>query len=835
MTAKLKANKLLALLLCLVMVVGLLPTMALADETVYNVGDEVTISFTIQDNPGFHATAVEIMGDWDALQLLEINEGSLLIDAGASFVANKNVHQVVFCSPEEEGKITGDGVLFTAKFRITEKAVAGKTYNLTAERYYAETVTINGGSIKVAEAPAETETGSLMISKTVTGEGADASQEFEFTVTLLDGDGAGVSGTFGNDTFTNGTATVKLKGGESATISDIPAGYTYTVTEAAVDHYTATSTGATGTIAANETAKAEFTNTYSAPVEVETCSLTISKTVSGGVGTTRDFPFEMRVYSSDEVLCGQHGDLALSNDGDGIFDLAAGQSITITGLPVGTSFRVQEIENDDCTVTYRVNGGDYENGSIATGTIETDTVIEFNNYKPGDPPGSVTIQKSVTGDLAPEENGEAVDYSFNLKLLDEDGNAVVREVFCQKSGGYWKERQEISTTGFEFSLQKEESITFTEIPAGTKVKIEEISTGDFTTSIFDGTETIRNTNSYLYTIEGNKTGSIQFDNNYGDKTGSLTVSKTVSGNGASTTKAFTFNVWVSNSDSPLEGTYGDMVFDEDGKATFTLTDGQSVKATGLPAGYVYYVEETDADGYTVTARVNGEPYDIGEEAGVEGTIESDNLDVVVAFDNYKASGGTVIPTPDPEYGSVKITKTVKGDKAPTDGIAYEFTAWVKTSGGTAVSESVSYQKTAADGTTSNGSVTIGKEGYTFTLKDGESIVFSNITSGRHVEVKEITTGDFTTTSSGLTNGVCVISTNSTKTVAFVNDYGNADTPEPTTPTTPEPTTSDRPLDDVPKTGDESGMGLWIALALVSLIGMVTLSVGRKRFIAHRSR
>ena len=223
---------------------------------------------------------------------------------------------------------------------------------------------------------------------------------------------------------------------------------------------------------------------------------------------------------------------------------------------------------------------------------------------------------------------------------------------------------------------------------------------------------------------------------------------------------------------------------------------------------------------------------------------SANAAATAAFNNYKSGGHHPDPDPDPD-GGVKITKTVTGNKAPANGVAYEFKVWVRSSSGTAVSETVAYRMEQADGTTNTGTLTIGIDGYTFSLKDRESMTFSSIASGRRVEVKEITTGAFTTTTGGLTDGVCVISPNTTKAVAFTNDYGNTtpgDDPDPGTPTTPttpttppKPTTPDRPLDKVPRTGDNSNTGLWIGLASLSLFGMLATVWGKKRYQSRRGR
>lgn len=52
-------------------------------------------------------------------------------------------------------------------------------------------------------------------------------------------------------------------------------------------------------------------------------------------------------------------------------------------------------------------------------------------------------------------------------------------------------------------------------------------------------------------------------------------------------------------DKTISGTFGDMTF-KDGVAEFTMKDGESKTATGLPAGVKYTVEEKSADGFTVT-------------------------------------------------------------------------------------------------------------------------------------------------------------------------------------------------------------------------------------------
>lgn len=116
-------------------------------------------------------------------------------------------------------------------------------------------------------------TGSLTVKKTVVG--GDSQREFGFAVTLTDGDGEPVSGTFGKGehavTFTDGKMTFTLKDGGEKTIAGLPVGARYTVTEDAAEGYTTTVNGADGSKAegavTEDGATVAFTNTYGTVTE----------------------------------------------------------------------------------------------------------------------------------------------------------------------------------------------------------------------------------------------------------------------------------------------------------------------------------------------------------------------------------------------------------------------------------------------------------------------------------------------------------------------------------------------------------------------------------------
>lgn len=202
-------------------------------------------------------------------------------------VSNKTASEAsyVITDPVDAG-LTVTDVSDHGSYNLGERTIAWPAFTLAPgqSKTVSFTATVNSAaatkdavtnqaSVKVGNNP-EVKTnvvtvmvpsaGSLTVSKTVEGHAADKS--FDFTVALTGADGKPVSGTFGQGdaavTFgEDGKATFKLKGGEAKTISGLPEGTTYEVSEAAASGYATTSKGEKGTVT-KEGATAAFTNTY---------------------------------------------------------------------------------------------------------------------------------------------------------------------------------------------------------------------------------------------------------------------------------------------------------------------------------------------------------------------------------------------------------------------------------------------------------------------------------------------------------------------------------------------------------------------------------------------
>ncbi len=155
-------------------------------------------------------------------------------------------------------------------------------------------------------------------------------------------------------------------------------------------------------------------------------------------------------------------------------------------------------------------------------------------------------------------------------------------------------------------------------------------------------------------------------NNTTKPTGSLTISKTVSGNAASTTKEFTFIVkLIPNSDTTNNNIiYGNVtnVTVIDNEISFKLKAGDSKTINGLPDGIRYTVQELDSNGYTVSAKVNDDPVQL-ENNMLEGTIAA-GVETKIVFNNHKSY---VYPPNPPIMDEIIVEITGNSDSVVYDG------------------------------------------------------------------------------------------------------------------------------------------------------------------------
>ena len=248
------------------------------------------------------------------------------------------------------------------------------------------------------------EHGNLSVAKTVAGNNGDTSKAFNFTVTLGD---TGINGTFGEMTFADGVATFVLKHGESKTAVGLPAGITYTVTEAEADKdgYTTTSVNASGSIIKDDTAAAAFTNTRNSSSSHHSTRYTLHYESNGGTA------YKDERYSS-------------------------GTKVTLDKTPTRESYTFTSWYADKAltqkitSVTMNSDKTVYA-GWEATGVPDMLNGDDHDAYVIGYPDGNVHPQGNIS-------RAETATIFFRLLKADtRDGNLTAENIFADVANGKW--------------------------------------------------------------------------------------------------------------------------------------------------------------------------------------------------------------------------------------------------------------------------------------------------------------------------------------------------------------------------------------------------------------
>lgn len=536
----------------------------------------------------------------------------------------------------------------------------------------------------MAQVTADIDKTALSISKQVVDAPAGEDDAFTFTITL-DGTTEVENGTFhydGNPTsvngdtptdkqikFTDGTATVKLKNAESITIKDILPGTAYTVSEDEYAKYTKTFTGdESGTISNTVDNAVAYTNTYNPPEPpAKKGSLTVSKKVVDAPATDSDKPFTFNITLTN-VADGTYttqkgetpGDSITVTDGTGTaeFSLKDGETFTISDLPLSTKYKVEETAAENYTAT--VTGGTLTDGAVEGNIVEAGSTVAYTNtYKtqtppnPPEPPktGSLTVSKTVADAPA----GEDEVFTFTITLTGAanaeysyDGNPMsVNDAAPTADKKISFDADGKATV----ELKDEGTITIKDIPENTAYTVSEAEYTKYTKT-FTGAES--------GTISDAANSTVAYTNTYKTvtppnppeppKTGSLTVSKTVTGDGAPANAEFEFTITLDGVNNETYDYTGEptsvndaaptadkkITFDADGKATVKLKHNEKITVDGIDVDTKYAIKETAVDNYT--ASVTGGTL---EKGTVNGSIVETGS--TVAYTNTYEK-----PTPTPE-------------------------------------------------------------------------------------------------------------------------------------------------------------------------------------------
>ncbi len=463
--------------------------------------------------------------------------------------------------------------------------------------------------------------------------------------------GSGAEVAFDDITFNQAgdyTFTLRETPGNAAGYAYDPAEWKLTVKVTDVDHVLTVDNdnikyeygGQTSSLAA------AFENAYSSG------TLTLSKTVMGTLGETdRDFTFTVTLldkegnelkkdypYSGSKTGTLKTGDkVTLKHD----------ERITVYGLPAGSKVRVEEASVQEYQARVKVGAEGEKVALSAEAEIEAgqNTQIAYTNERPV-PLGSLTISKTV------EEAPASGTSPANEPNTQQPKNEVVGGGV---SGG---NMQGGSVSGGNVPGS---SVSGGNAPGGN------VSGGN----VSGGNVSGGNPQGSPYTIGGSVSGgSGPVSENRGShlEGGFNLLSGTMPKNISGETKIrsdVTFGFTIELSDTGISGLYGAITF-TGGIAHVDLHDGETVTASGLPAGLTYTVTENENKEYT--SHYKGADGALTEGKITGGTIPA-NGEARADFVNVKKEEDTppTQPTEEPTQPTEKPTNPTEEPAQPTEG------------------------------------------------------------------------------------------------------------------------------------------------------------------------
>ena len=609
-------------------------------------------------------------------------------------------------------------------YTVAEDPVDGYSSKVTGDAEHGFTVT---NTVK---------TGELDVSKSVVareGLAVDADKIFKFVVEAADATGRKVSGIYGDTTFEDGKATLKLKDGQTVKITGLPAGTTYTVTERAAGGYKTAVNGiegskAEGVIAADQVSAAAFTNTFDpAPAKVSVPEL--AKVLEGGrkPGLQEgEFTFELSLTDDAgnapegypiEAKNGKDGKVSF---GELSFTNPGAYHATVTEKASGDVL----VEDDTHDYTFDITVTQTGAGLKAEVSNEQGKKTFINTFTPHD--NTKTVTKADASGAKIDVDGKLVGVGDTLTYtigwannsVDDRGAAQAADVTVTDAlpkgvnyveGSADGAAYDAATRTLTWSLGEQAAGATGTLSFDVKVSADAATVDDIA-----NTATVK---------VGENESQTNTTHNSVSREGSLTVKKTVVGGDGQ--REFGFTVALTDGDGePVSGTFGegeDAVTFTDGKATFTLKDGGEKTVAGLPVGASYTVTEDAAEGYTTTAE------------GAEGTVTE--AGATVAFTN---TYGTAAEGRDVSTAGL-FTKTLKG-RDWAEGDSFQFTLTGEDSAPMpegSVDGSKTVSVTAAAGTKASTKVAFDFGAIRYTLDDIKDAGFAEV-GGKRVRAKTFT-------------------------------------------------------------------------------------------------
>ena len=447
---------------------------------------------------------------------------------------------------EQYEKVTVTGETSSKEYTLSSpdigKGLASNNENANASNTFTFTNTVDVDKL-----------GALTISKTVSAYTAqDADKEFMFNVTL-DGEPLPVGTSYGTDKTVETAGVIKLKAGETATISNIIAGTQFEVTETSessegfivqykVDD-TTQSGSATGTIGLNNTVKLEVTNsekgakvsfpvtkqyslygstertTYFNFVQVtdNTGKTTVGDAVSASITVSSEAVTESELFSKTYLP----ENITFGDDGTAKFYYRLTEDNT--QLP-GYTAKNYQVYVYEVTVTKTTDNLKAEITGIWSGTADED----------GNPTGELTKLESITtpsftntitrnlviNKTVSGASDTTTEFEFTLELSEGNSNAPVPTTLTGYLNGSTTGTEYTAVDGvFTFKLKNGDSLKLTGLPYKCKLVLKEKTAEGYIPSfqVFKDSDTTvqaKGTDEYTKSSVTWATTTVKYTNTY---------------------------------------------------------------------------------------------------------------------------------------------------------------------------------------------------------------------------------------------------------------------------------------------------------------------------------
>jgi hypothetical protein len=388
---------------------------------------------------------------------------------------------------------------------------------------------------------------------------------------------------------------------------------------------------------------------------------------------------------------------------------------------------------------------------------------------------SLTLSKQVKGASALVSADAGKEFKFDLTLTDRDGNPLTGTYPVTISDGGSVVNLSVTTKNGVQSitvkmtdgttslyLKDGDWIRIDGLPAGYSYSITESQIGSSTIRNYQTTVLVDDVVAATDTSRTVSKNSVTADTTiqYINRRTSLTLTKLVTGDYASTSQEFTFTLTLCDSSgtplanqsyntvaSAIDGVstpnYAYVRFDENGQASITLIHGQSLMLTDLPDGYQYTIKEEGLDAeesqyndqalfYEAQTRtvVDGTAGEYVDGDSVSGTTSGTDADVQVEYLNTRIT----------QNFNIGLSKTVTGQFGDLKK-AFTFEISLKDRDGNPVSESFDVETSSIDGveqpTITGNKLTFTEGKAEVLLKHGQGIKILAVPEGYTYEINEV--------------------------------------------------------------------------------------------------